>query len=129
MRRFSLWISLLVLAALVAGILHAQSSASSAAVFATPEPLPTRKPVEWNDFQATGERPVHMPDLLGQTLEYATSIWDDDEPLPKFVVVRRSGAPDAVVVQQDPPAGTLIIPEKTTITFTIDRGPVVRPRP
>src|SRR5262249_42516010 len=86
-------------------------------------------PVEWADYPARGERPIRMPDLLGQTLEYATGIWDDDEPLPRFMVIRRSGAPDAVVVQQDPLPGTMIIPQHTTITFTIDRGPERRPKP
>jgi hypothetical protein len=128
MKRLPLFISLAVLSAFLAGAVYVQPGASSAAGSLTPEPLPTRAPVAWGDSAAHHEQPIHMPDLLGQTLEYATGIWDDDEPLPKFVVIRRSGAPDAVVVQQDPAPGTLIVPEDTTITFTIDRGPVVRPR-
>jgi predicted phosphodiesterase len=118
-----------VFVAVLAATVSLQPGPSSAAGSGTPEVLPTRPPLEWADYQAHGERPVHMPDLLGQTLEYATTIWDDDEPLPKFVVIRRSRAPDAVVVAQDPSPGTLIVPEDTTITFTIDRGPVMRPRP
>jgi predicted phosphodiesterase len=127
MKRFPLFISMAVLSAVLAGAVYVQPGASSAAGSGTPEPLPTRVPVAWADSQAHDEQPVPMPDLLGQTLAYATGIWDDDEPLPKFRVIRRSGAPDAVVVQQDPPPGTLIVPEHTAITFTIDRGPVVRP--
>jgi hypothetical protein len=129
MKHFPLFISIAVLFAVLASAGYAQPGASNAAGSGTPEPLPTRQPLEWVDYQAHGERSVHMPDLLGQTLEYATSIWDDDEPLPRFAVIYRSRAPDAIVVAQDPPAGTLIVPEDTTITFTIDRGPVVRPRP
>ena len=106
------------LVTILAGAVYVQPGPSSAAGSGTPEPLPTRPPLEWADYVAHGERPVHMPDLLGQTLEYATSIWDDDEPLPRFVVIYRSRAPDAMVVAQDPPPGTLIVPEDTTITFT-----------
>src|SRR5262245_19238752 len=129
MKRIPLVISIAIFSAVLVGAIYVRPGASSAASSGTPEPLPTRPPLEWADYVAHGERPVHMPDLLGQTLEYATSIWDDDEPLPKFVVIYRSRAPDAVVVAQDPPAGTLIVPEDTTITFTIDRGPVVRLKP
>jgi predicted phosphodiesterase len=129
MKHIPLFISITVLFAILAATVYVQPGASSAAGSGTPEPLPTQPPVDWADYQPPRDPRVHMPDLVGQTLEYAIKIWDNDEPLPRFQVIRRSNAPDAVIVAQDPPANTLIVPEDATLTFTLDRGPVLRPKP
>lgn len=135
MKRFSLWLVILVLPALIVGIVQAQthtSSPSASAGLNAPTPQPetgTMRPLEGSTYAATHEEPIYMPDLLGRSLEYATSIWDDDEPLPQIIIERLSDAPDAVVVRQQPAPGTLIVQEDTTVVLTLGEGPVMRPAP
>ena len=73
--------------------------------------------------------PIHMPYLIGHTLEYATGIWDseDEDEMPQFRVERLSNAPDLVVVSQQPTPGTLIVPAHTLIVITLGQGPIQRP--
>src|SRR5215216_1654903 len=94
---------------------------------ASPTPAATQS--EEGDIPPqTEDEPVHMPDLIGRSLEYATSIWDDDEPLPQFRIERLSNGPDLVVVRQQPAPGTLIHPSETAVVLVLDKGPVVRPK-
>ena len=60
-----------------------------------------------------------MPVLLGRSLEYATGIWDSDEPLPEIVIENMGDDPKLVVVKQDPAPGMMIVPEDTRITLTL----------
>src|SRR6478672_2381514 len=108
MKRLALWSLVLLLTALVI-------AASGSAAAGPPTPR-TPRVLEQSVPSRTEGQPIHMPDLRGRTLEYATDIWDDDEPLPKFVVERLNSAPDAVVARQQPAPGALIIPENTTVT-------------
>ncbi len=94
----------------------------------SPTPVDTLPPAEPGIPSVTEDDPVHMPDLIGRSLEYATGIWDNDEPLPKFQVKGVSNGPDIVVVDQQPAPGTLIFPPKATIVLTLGKGPVVRPK-
>ena len=75
------------------------------------------------------EQPIHMPDLIGRSLEYATGIWDADEAMPQFIVESLSNEPNLVVVRQQPAPGTMILPSQTLIKLTLDQGPVQRPSP
>jgi Calcineurin-like phosphoesterase/Purple acid Phosphatase, N-terminal domain len=87
-------------------------------------------PPEAGDIPALTEgQPIHMPDLIGRSLDYATMIWDEDEPLPQFRVERLSNEPNLIVVRQQPAPGTLIIPSQTLIVLTLGKGPVQRPSP
>jgi predicted phosphodiesterase len=96
----------------------------------TPSPTPSVPIGSGNDVPAQTEgEPIHMPDLVGQSLDYATSIWDEDEPLPQIVVEPLSDGPNLVVVGQTPAAGTWIIPAQTRIVLTLGPGPVTRPSP
>ncbi len=99
-------------------------------------PTPSRLPPTATDGPADGDipaltegQPIHMPDLLGRSLDYATSIWDEDEPLPQIVVERVSNDPNLVVVRQTPAPGTLIIPGQTRIVLTLGSGSVILPSP
>src|SRR5215211_7436990 len=117
MKRFGTWLLLLLLALLV-GAVQPRTLAGPAAPTTQPVAGPIR-PAESSSYPDTHEEPIEMPDLRGRSLEYATGIWDDDEPLPQFVVERRSSSPSAVVVQQQPAPGTLIVPEHTRIVLTL----------
>ncbi len=75
------------------------------------------------------EQPIHMPDLIGRSLDYATGIWETDEAMPQISVESLNNGPDLVVVRQQPAPGTLIIPSKTLIKLTLGQGPVQRPSP
>jgi hypothetical protein len=107
---------MLLLPALAIGAARSNTLAASPPPPRAPRTLDTAVPAR------TDGQPIHMPDLRGRTLEYATDIWDDDEPLPKFVIERLNSAPDAVVVRQQPAPGTLVIPEDTTVTFTLGKA-------
>ncbi len=96
---------------------------------ASPTPIATLPPVEGDIPAQTEGEPIHMPDLIGQTLEYATIIWDNDEPLPQIRVQGVPDGPNVFVVRQQPAPGTLIHPSETTIVLTLGRGPVIRPAP
>jgi hypothetical protein len=101
MKRFSLWVAVLVISILAAGSVQSRTQFGSDLVSgAPPPPVEVPQPVMMIKHPVSEDEPIFMPDLLGRTLEYAVGIWDSDEPLPKFVVVRRSGAPDAVIVEQ-----------------------------
>ena len=93
-------------------------------------PVGTMQPTQDGSISdVTGDGPIHMPDLIGRSLDYATNIWDEDEPLPHIRVEYLSAGPNLIVVRQQPAPGTLIVPGDTTIVFTLGHGPVVRPRP
>src|SRR6266540_2825625 len=70
-----------------------------------------------------------MPDLIGRSLDYAISIWDNDETLPQIRVEGAANGPNVVIVRQQPAPGTLILPSQATIVFTLGKGPVIRPTP
>src|SRR5512132_317423 len=76
----------------------------------------------------TEDEPVNMPDLLGQSLDYATMIWDNDETLPTIRVEGAPNGPGMVVIRQSPAPGTLIHPSQATIVLTLGKGPVVHPK-
>jgi len=114
MKRLATWSLVLLLTALVI-------AASGAAAAGPPTPR-TPRVLEQSVPSRTEDEPIHMPDLRGRTLEYATGIWDDDEPLPKFIIERLNSAPDAVVVRQQPAPGVLVIPEDTTVTLTLGKA-------
>jgi hypothetical protein len=126
MKRFSIWIFVL-LPVFVAGALQLQARSSTAAALAPQNLVGTVQPTEGSSLPATHDEAMHMPDLLGRTLDFATGIWDNDEPLPQIVVTRLSDAPDAVVVHQEPAPGTLIVAEDTRVLLTLGQGPVFRP--
>ncbi len=132
MKRFALW----ALGPVLALTLVSVSTASNAVVGASAPAGPTATQTSSvpigavNDIPAlTDGEPIHMPNLLGRSLEYSTSIWDPDEPLPQIVVEGLSGDPRFVVVRQRPAPGTLIIPERTQVVLTLGFGPVVQPSP
>jgi hypothetical protein len=131
MKRFVLWMSVLLSSILVISATRTPSFVISPAT-----PTSTARPTVGTPqiFDATVSaltegQPIQMPDLLGRSLAYATGIWDNDEPLPKFVIERLSDGPDLIVVRQQPASGTMIFPEQTTITLTLGSGPVVQPSP
>jgi 3',5'-cyclic AMP phosphodiesterase CpdA len=134
MKRPIIWIFLLLLPALLLGAFQTQSFVAPASASVS---LPTavirleddadRAP--GSTFPATHEELIEMPILLGRSLEYATSIWDNDEPLPEIVVENMSDDPALMVVEQDPAPGTMIVPEDTRITLKLGYGPVVLPTP
>jgi hypothetical protein len=113
MKRLTTWSRILVLPALVI-------AATSA--LAGPPPPKTPLVLDQSVPPRTEDEPIHMPDLRGRTLEYATDIWDDDEPLPQIAVVRLSSDPNAVVVRQQPAPGTPIVPEGAKITLTLGKA-------
>jgi len=133
MKRYVIWLIVLVVPILVAGMMQTQTLLGSAPVVPRTSVIErdseSIRPTASSSLAVVHEEPIEMPDLLGRSLEFAIGIWDDDEPLPRFVVERRSNAPNLVVVQQQPAPGTLIVPEDTTITLTLDTGPVLRPAP
>src|SRR5213593_409006 len=130
MKHSSFWVAVLFLSILAVGSVQSRTQFSTDPASGALQPaLATPQPMQMIQRPATEDEPILMPDLLGRTLEYAVGIWDSDEPLPKFVVVRRSSAPDAVIVKQNPPTGKLIVVRETTITLAIDRGPVVHRTP
>ncbi|HSJ85626.1 MAG TPA: metallophosphoesterase family protein, partial [Anaerolineales bacterium] len=93
----------------------------------TPSPTPVRTINDTGDVPSAAEdEPVHMPDLIGQTLEYATSIWDNDEPLPQIRLQGVPDGPNVFIVRQQPAPGTLIHPSEATLVLTLGRGPVAR---
>ena len=92
MKRLATWSLVLLLTALVI-------AASGAAAAGPPTPR-TPRVLEQSVPSRTEDEPIHMPDLRGRTLEYATDIWDDDEPLPQITIVRLSSDPNAVVVER-----------------------------
>jgi 3',5'-cyclic AMP phosphodiesterase CpdA len=133
MKRYVIWLIVLVVPLLVAGMVQTQTLLGSAPVVPRTSVI-TRdseaiRPTESSSLAVVHEEPIEMPDLTGRSLDFAIGIWDDDEPLPRFVVERRSNAPDLVVVQQQPAPGTLIVPEDTTITLVLDTGPAIGPAP
>src|SRR5436853_4369846 len=128
MRRFGTWLLLLLLPALLVGMVRPQALAGHAAPTAQPVAGSIR-PAESSSYPRTVAETIEMPDLRGRSLEYATGIWDDDEPLPQIAVEWRSTSPNAVIVQQLPAPGTPIIPEITHILLTMGNGPVLRPAP
>src|SRR5574341_510906 len=131
MRRFTLWLLVPALAVALSSLPRGNDVSGAAAAHVRPSATSTpAQPIGGAEVPAqTDGQPIHMPDLLGQSLDYATSIWDADEPLPQIVVERLSSAPNLVVVGQSPAAGTLISPGQTRIVLTLGSGPVVRPAP
>jgi hypothetical protein len=132
MKRNSVVLLMLALALALAGQFRLGDDRITAA------PRPTVAPpqeIAWlprpvhNVEAHTHDDPIHMPDLLGRTLDYAANIWDDDEPLPQIVVERLSAGDDLVIVAQQPAPGVMIVPEHTRITLTLDRGPYTRLAP
>src|SRR5215216_1586625 len=105
------------------------ASATSTVISDSPTPLATLPPVEGDIPAQTEDEPIHMPDLIGRSLDYAISIWDNDEPLPKIRVEGIANGSNVVIVRQQPAPGTLILPSHATIVFTLGRGPVIRPTP
>ena len=87
------------------------------------------RPLEGSVYAETSDEAIHMPDLLGRSLDYAMGIWDDDEPLPEIVVERLSDDPNLVVVRQQPAPGTLIVQEDTKVVLTLGRELPARPSP
>ena len=131
MKRFGTW-PLLLLLALLVGAVQPRTFAGGATAVAPAAPPPTPgsiRPAESSTYPRTVAETIEMPDLRGRTLDYATGIWDDDEPLPQIAVEWRSNSPNAVIVQQLPAPGTRIIPEITHILLTMGNGPVLRPAP
>jgi predicted phosphodiesterase len=96
---------------------------------ASPTPAGALQTEEGDIPSQTEGDPIHMPDLIGRSLDYATSIWDSDEPLPQIRVERLSNGANLVVVRQQPAPGTLIVPSQATIVLTLGQGPVLRPKP
>ncbi|MFL5805315.1 MAG: metallophosphoesterase [Roseiflexaceae bacterium] len=131
MRRLVPWMLILLPALLIAATqmqpLAAPASASPDAdtVVIQPNDGAIRPPS--SSYPQTRETPIEMPILLGQTLDYATGIWDSDEPLPEIVVENMGDDPRLVVVRQQPAPGTMIVPEHTRIVLTLGYGPVVLP--
>ncbi|HEU5011855.1 MAG TPA: metallophosphoesterase, partial [Roseiflexaceae bacterium] len=130
MKRIPIAFLTLFLSVFMTLTMHAQNlpNTHAAAPQATPFPrqLPPARP---GKPPRTEGEPIHMPDLLGRTLEYATNIWDEDEPLPQITVKRLSNDNNVVIVQQSPAPGTMIVPEHTRIQLTLDHGPAPRPAP
>jgi hypothetical protein len=114
MKRLAIWSLVLLLTALVI--------ATTSAGAAGPPPPKTPRVLEQSVSARTEDEPIHMPDLRGRTLEYATDIWDDDEPLPQITVVRLNRDPNAVVVRQQPAPGTLVVPARARITLTLGKA-------
>ena len=98
-RRFAIWLLVPVLALALTSQSPGQDASGAAAAHVHPSATSTPAQIDG--------QPIHMPNLLGQSLDYATSIWDEDEALPQIVVERLSDRPDVVVVQQTPAAGTM----------------------
>ena len=95
---------------------------------ASPTPVGAMPPIQDSIPALTDGQPIHMPDLIGRSLEYATGIWDNDEELPQFRVERLSNGVNLVVVRQQPAPGTLIVPSQALIELTLGEGPVIRPK-
>src|SRR5262249_10092511 len=131
MKRLVSWMLLLLPALLIAAAqmqpLAAPVSASPDAGTVVIQPDDGAIRPSNSTFPQTHESPIAMPTLLGRTLEYATSIWDNDEPLPQIVVENMGDDPRLVVVRQQPAPGTMIVPEDTRIVLTLGYGPVVLP--
>ena len=117
-------------AILLIAVLAIPAQTTQPTVIATPPtPAATLPPVEPGIPSQTENDPVHMPDLVGRSLEYATGIWDNDETLPQFRIEGMRDGPGVVVVRQQPEPGTLIIPSQATIVLVLGKGPVIRPAP
>ena len=109
---------------------QAGATAPSSPTSASLTPVGTMQPTQGSIPALTeGEQPIHMPDLIGRSLDYATGIWDNNEQLPQIRVERLSNGPNLVVVRQQPAPGTLIVPAQASIVLTLGQGPVVRPSP
>jgi hypothetical protein len=116
---------LLIAALIVPGQIGIAASAQASE--GTPSPAPVRTVNDTGDIPSAAEdEPVHMPDLIGQTLEYATIIWDNDEPLPQIRVEGVPDGPNVFIARQQPAPGTLIHPSEATIVLTLAKGPVAR---
>jgi hypothetical protein len=107
---------------------YEQAGAAPIATSTLANPVVKLPPAEPGIPAQTENDPVNMPDLIGRSLDYATSIWDNDETLPQILVEGVSNGPDIVVVRQLPAPGTLIFPSKATIVLTLGKGPVIRPK-
>src|SRR5438067_2165738 len=98
MKRLVAWMLALLLPILVVGTVQTRTlSGSASAALAGRAEVPavgTIRPAQGSSLPAVHEEPIEMPDLLGRSLEFATGIWDDDEPLPQIVVERLSDGPD-----------------------------------
>ncbi len=103
--------------------------AESAPATSSPTAVGAMPPIQDSIPALTDGQPIHMPDLIGRSLEYATGIWDDDDGLPQFRVDRLSNGENLVVVSQQPAPGTLIVPSQALIELTLGKGPANRPRP
>jgi hypothetical protein len=134
MKRFTIWTIMLLLPLVFVGTLqtHVSNSSTSAARALDTTPSPTSALVQAGDGvidTASHHELIPMPDLLGSSLQDAIGVWDDDEPLPQFVVQPHPDDPSLVVVAQQPAPDTPIVPEDTTVVLTLGRGPVLRPSP
>jgi hypothetical protein len=135
MKRFALRLILLLASVLVVGLVQPQILAGNASVPIRSDATilqpgdSSMRPPESSSYAETHEEPIHMPDLLGRSLDFALGIWDDDEPLPEIVVERVSNDPDLVVVRQHPAPGTLIVQEDTRVVLALGRELPVRPSP
>ncbi|MBI5031580.1 MAG: metallophosphoesterase, partial [Chloroflexi bacterium] len=133
MKHFTSWV--LALVALLIMLVISRTPPGEAAppgAVATQTPIPPVRtvPPDAGDIPAlTDGQPIHMPDLLGQSLEYAMSIWDEDDGLAQITVRRLNNDPNLIIVRQEPAPGTLIVPERTRVVLDLGRGPIVRPRP
>lgn len=125
---FIVFPALLLMAALGFSAHAAAPTVSTPTKSSLPPPI-TLPPDEGIIPSLTEDEPIHMPDLIGRSLDYATSIWDTDEELPQIRVERLSNGPNLVVVRQQPVPGTLIHPSQTVIVLTLGQGPVQRPKP
>ncbi|MGH2523070.1 MAG: PASTA domain-containing protein, partial [Anaerolineales bacterium] len=80
----------------------------------------------------TEDEPIEMPNFLGQPLEYAQLIWEeDDEEFIPIIVKQPDNADPAhlIVVKQEPAPGVIILPEDTQVVLTLGFGPLVLPPP
>jgi len=109
------------------GLAESYITTSFSPILTTPTPMATEQPVGGDIPALTYGQPVHMPDLLGRSLDYAISIWDSDEALPQIRVVGPTNDPSLVVVAQQPAPGTLIVPGQTTIMLTMGNEQIQQP--
>jgi hypothetical protein len=75
----------------------------------------------WQILAGTGEAPVTVPNVVGQTQEDGTTTVEA-EGLVIAVVTAVSSQPAGTIIAQSPPGGTLVLPG-STVTLTVSSGP------
>lgn len=75
----------------------------------------------WQILAGTGEAPVTVPDVVGQTQEVGTATLEGDGFVVVVVTAASSSAPAGTIISQDPAGGSLAL-SGATVTITVSTG-------